>query len=177
MCSLIERTSGAAALGTELACCCPELQRQKWEPRLQPTALGPDACPSRARPARPPRLRDCLDGPSPGSDHLPSALGQVVGQSHLSLWQGGRPACAWRVVTWVEPGLGVEDDFRDLPVLHRGAIVVPGRVTKGEAGLGPRGGRLMGHLAQPFGAIVRVWALGAGRKHSKVEMPPGLLGE
>lgn len=59
-------------------------------------------------------------------------------------------------------GLGVEDDFGNLPILHRCAIVVPSCVTEGEAGLCPRGGGLVGHLAQTFGAIVRVRALGGG---------------
>lgn len=48
--------------------------------------------------------------------------------------------------TWVD-GLGVEDDFGDLPILHRCAVVVASCVTEGEAGLGPCGGGFMGHLA------------------------------
>lgn len=49
-------------------------------------------------------------------------------------------------VTWVN-GLGVENDFGDLPILHGCAIVVPSCVTEGEAGLSPCGGGFMGHLA------------------------------
>lgn len=55
--------------------------------------------------------------------------------------------------------LSVEDHFWDLAVLHRRPIVVPCCVAEGEARLGPRRGRLMGHLAQAFGAVVGVWAL------------------
>lgn len=52
------------------------------------------------------------------------------------------------------PSLGVEDDLGDLPVFHRRAVVVPGRIAEGEACLGPGGGRLVGHLAQALGAVV-----------------------
>lgn len=71
-------------------------------------------------------------------------------------WAGGRQAS----------GLGVEDDFWNLAVLHRRAIVVPGRIAEGEAGLGPCCGRLMGHLAQALGAIVGVRALQGGPRRS-----------
>ena len=83
---------------------------------------------------------------------------------------GGRHSSGARRPAWAgghrASGLGVEDDFWNLAVLHRCAIVVPGRIAEGEAGLGPRRGRLVGHLAQALGAIVGVWALWGGPSRS-----------
>lgn len=72
---------------------------------------------------------------------------------------------------WGPGRLGVEDHLGDLAVLHGRAIVVPSRVAKGEACLGPRRWRLVGHLAQAFGAVVGVRALW-GWGHSAIRTPP-----
>lgn len=66
--------------------------------------------------------------------------------------------------------LGVEDDLRDLPVLHGRAIVVPGRVAEGEARLGPSRGRLVGDLAQALGAVVGVRALRGGARRVRMDV-------
>lgn len=109
-------------------------------------------------------------GPSPWPKRLPSALGQAVPLVTVAtsspfrdgVGSGGRVAgLRLAGVTWIDD-LGVEDDFGDLPILHRRAVVVPSRITEGEAGLSPRGGGLVGHLAKTFGAIVRVRALEQG---------------
>lgn len=55
--------------------------------------------------------------------------------------------------------LCVEDDLWDLSVLHRGAVVIPGRVTEGEAGFGSRCRGLVDDFAQSFGSIVGIWTL------------------
>lgn len=130
----------------------------------------------------PPTPRDCLDGPAHGRPP-PQCSGTAA---TLSLWTHGGPFRDDREGPeggGLGPGgglggegLGVEDDFGDLPVLHRGSVVVPRRVTEGEAGLSPCGGRLVGHLAQAFGAIVRVRALG-GVGGGEVRKPGPEAGE
>jgi hypothetical protein len=144
-CAVEENGGAGQHQGSELAC-CPELQG------LRPTTL----CPSKASPTLSPKTEGLSQrGPAHG---LTTSSVPWDRRSHLSLWTQAAPSMMmWEVVgreaglwlarvTWVD-GLGVEDDFRDLPILHRCAVVVPSRVTEGEAGLSPRGGRLVGHLA------------------------------
>lgn len=148
-CAVEENGGAGQHRGSELAY-CTELQG------LRLITLVPDSCPSKARPTLSPKTEGLSPrGPAHGLTTSPVPWDR---RSHLSLWTQAAPSMMmWEVVgreaglwlarvSWVD-SLGVEDDFRDLPILHRCAIVVPSRITEGEAGLSPRGGRLVGNLA------------------------------
>ena len=55
-------------------------------------------------------------------------------------------------------GSCVEDDFWDLPIFYRSAVVVAGRVREVEGDF-TTGGTLHANLTQPFGAVMGIQTL------------------